>query len=203
MQLRSLVLALFLVSPGLAGQNPDGSVALQLRPGDAVRLQVGDEPELSGDYNVTEEGVTLLPVIGLITVAGRPFSDVRSEIRAAYAAEILDASVLVIPVLRIAVLGEVQQPGLMPVDPTLTVADVVSAAGGLTPLGDPRKVILVRGDRPTRISLEAGAAERAPTLLSGDQIVVGRRGWVRENLNVVITAGSSILVAVVTALLLR
>lgn len=203
MQLRILVLALFLLPLGVVAQAANGSGALQLRPGDAVRLQVGGEPALSGDYVITEEGVTLLPLIGLIRIAGRPFSEVRSEIRSGYAAEILDAPILVTPVLRIAVLGQVQQPGLMPVDPTMTVADVVSSAGGLTPLGDPGKVILLRDGHPVRLSLEASATDRAPALLPGDQIVVGRRSWLRENLNVVITAGSSILVATLTALLLR
>lgn len=207
MQLRILVLALALalalVPPGVAAQAPDASGALHLRPGDVVRLQVGGEPEISGDYPVTEEGVALLPVIGLVHVAGRPFSEVRAEVRAGYAREVVNAPVLVTPVLRIAVLGEVQQPGLMPVDPTLTVADVISAAGGLTPLGDPGKVMLVRDNHPTRISLHAGQPGTPATLLPGDQIVVGRRGWLRENLSVVVTAATSILVATITSLVLR
>lgn len=198
----SLLFAL-LVSSGLTAQTPADPGELRLQPGDMMRLQVGREPHLSGEYPVTEEGVALLPIIGLVEVRGRRFADVRAEVRRRYAVELREAEVLVTPVLRIAVLGEVRGPGLLPVDPTLTVADVIAAAGGLTPRGDPGKVTLVRNGQPTRISLETGAEGRDRPLQSGDQIVVGRQSWVRENLNVLLTAGASVVAAAITSLILR
>lgn len=203
MHYRSLLMALFLLTPGVAAQSTDGRAAIQLRPGDMVRLQIADEPGLTNDYAVTEEGVILLPIIGVVRVAGRPFTEVREEIRTRYAEEIRNAAVLVTPVLRVAILGEVQQPGLMPVDPTLTVAEVVAAAGGLTPRGDPSNVMLLRDGRSTRISLGAAGGGRAEALLPGDQIVVGRRGWLAENLNAVLAAGTTVLAAAITSLMLR
>ena len=206
MHYRGLLLALLLLAPSLSAlsaQSSDPASALRLRPGDQVRLQVGGEPDLTGEYAVTEEGVLLLPLVGLVRVAGRPFHEVRAEVRTRFAAEVLDAAVLVTPVLRVPVLGEVQQPGLLPVDPTLTIADVVAAAGGLTPRGDPSRIWLVRDGESARLSLDGARAGGAPRLLPGDQIVVGRRGWLAENSNAVLAAGATVLAATITSLILR
>jgi protein involved in polysaccharide export with SLBB domain len=203
MHYRGILLTVLLLAPPLQAQAPDIPSALRLRPGDHVRLQVGGEPELTGDFAVTEGGVVLLPLIGVVRVVGRPFAEVRDEIGTRFAAEVVDAPVLVTPVLRVPVLGEVQQPGLMPVDPTLTIADVVAAAGGLTPRGDPSRVWLIRDGASTRISLDGARVASMPPLLPGDRIVVGRRGWLAENFNAVLAASATVLAATITSLILR
>lgn len=195
------IAALLLGTSGAVGQAHDDA-DFRLRPGDAIRLQIGGEPGLAGDYPVTDEGTALLPLIELVGVAGRPFSEVRAEVRSRYAVELIDAPVLITPVVRIAILGEVRQPGLLPVDPTHTLADVVAAAGGLTATGDPRRVTLVRQEGAQRVSLEADGSGGAERLRPGDRIIVGRQSWIRQNLNVVLTSGASILAAAVTALIL-
>lgn len=219
----TVLLALAGVSPLVA--QVAAEAVWQLRPGDAVRVQIGDEQSLIGPlptsrerltilqpeqlqtsgrlFTVTEEGVALFPLIGAVRVAGRPFTEVRREIEEAYQAKLVGTAVLVTPVVRIAVLGEVRQPGLLPVDPTFTVADVLAAAGGITPLGNPSRITL-SGDRGSiRFSLTDNGEVLAQPLRPGDQIVVPRRGWVRENLNVLIGAGASVLAAAVTTLLLQ
>lgn len=221
---KAVVLLLAGVSPGLSQADTDE--VWRLRPGDAVRVQVADEQALSAQqswsgrdplmplmpaqmqtagrlFAVTEEGLALLPLIGAIRVAGRPFPEVREEILQAYRGKLVGIPVLVTPVIRIAVLGEVRQPGLLPVDPTFTVADLLAAAGGITPLGNESRITLV-GDRGSvRFSLTDDGGVLARPLRPGDQIVVPRRGWVRENLNVLIGAGASVLAAAITTLLLQ
>jgi polysaccharide export outer membrane protein len=184
------------------GQAP-AEPALVLGPGDAIRLAIEDEPELGGEYTVSAEGGALLPLIGLVRVADRPFDEVAAEVLAAYGRELVDADVVVTPVLRIAVLGEVRQPGLLPVDPTFTLADVLAAAGGLTPLGDPGRITLLRGGESIRFALDDDTELLRQAPRPGDQILVSRRSWVRENLNVLIGAGASVLAAAVTSLILR
>lgn len=202
MRLSSLIVALLFPLAGLAAQSPSFSEDVQLRPGDAVRLQVAREPTFADDYVITEEGVVLLPLIGLVRVAYRPFAEARSEIRARYDRELFESPILVTPVLRIAVLGEVQQPGLFPVDPTLTVAEVVASAGGLTARGDPRKVVLLREGLEWPMALDAGSSRGTPRIQSGDQIMVGRQGWFRENLNAFLAASATVVAAAVTSLIL-
>jgi polysaccharide export outer membrane protein len=204
-----LLLLVFLSSlaGSLVAQAPNGSGGdpLRLRPGDAVRLEVRDEPDLLGDYVVDAEGKALLPLIGLVSVAGRSFEEVRRDVLASFGRELADPAgrVRITPVLRIAVLGEVVQPGLVPVDPTFTLADVVASAGGLSPSADRGAISLVRdGQAVLTTSMEELPLVRA-TIQSGDRIVVGRRSWMQENLSILVGGGVSVFAALLTALILR
>lgn len=198
-----LLAASLLLACAAAAAAQVSTAELRLRPGDAVRLAVLDEPALSGEFPVVEPGRVLLPEIGLVAVAGRPFGEVEREVRAGYGRIVVDRAVVLVPLVRVAVLGEVRQPGLFPVDPTERVAEVLARAGGITPAGSPGRVSLVREGRTTRIPMSPGATALAQQLLSGDQIVVGQRGWLRENLPVVVGAGASVLAAAITGLIVR
>lgn len=193
---------LALMATGVQAQSAPAE-PLRLRPGDAVRLQVADEPTLAGQYPVTEEGFALLPLIGLVRVAGRPFEEVRADVVGGLHRKGVDAAVLVSPLLRIAVLGEVRQPGLIPVDPTFTVADVLAAAGGITPQGNPDAITLSGSGGELRFSLSDDPEVMARPLRPGEQIVVDRVGWARQNLGVLLGAGASVLAAAVTSLIIR
>jgi polysaccharide export outer membrane protein len=203
---RLLVFATLFFPRALPAQvDPNGGEPLRLRPGDAVRLEVRDEPRLLGDYAVDTEGHALLPMIGLVAVAGRPFEEVRRDVLAAFGRELADPAgrVRVTPVLRIAVLGEVMQPGLVPVDPTFTLADVVASAGGLTPSADREEISLVRDGQPLLTTSMDELALVRTSIHSGDRIVVGRRSWMHENMSIVLGGGVSVVAALLTALILR
>jgi polysaccharide export outer membrane protein len=178
-----------------------------------VRLQVFLEQGLASisgldlrapmEYDVGADGQAFIPVVGPIRVAGRDFAEVRREIEHAVTREFASATVRVTPVLRIAVLGEVRAPRLLPVDPTVTVADVIAAVGGLTEMADRDEIQLVRGGQ---IVLDVSADELVglqDRLQSGDRIMVGRRSWVSQNTPFLLGAGASVLAAVLTSLLLR
>jgi polysaccharide export outer membrane protein len=191
------------VVEAVSGQLLPPPEEIVLRPGDAIRLEVKDEPALRGEFTVTVAGQALLPLVGLLPVTERPFSDVRQEITKAYARELVEPVVVATPVLRIAVLGEVRLPGLFPVDPTHTLADLIAAAGGLTPLADHSRISLVRGGTVMEGSIDPQSVALKTRFQSGDQLVVGKQGWARENLPVFIGAFTSVAVAIITGLLLR
>ncbi len=196
-----LALAL-LLSAALIGtlraQNP-----LLLRPGDALRVQVNEEPSWSGDFEIGQDGTALLPPLGLVSVTGRPFAEVKDELLRAYQRELVNPAVTITPLVRIAILGEVQRPGLLPVDPTLSLADVVAAVGGITPLGDRNKIRLVRDGRAMTARLDPDSPTRTLTLRSGDQVFVGRRSWWAQNGPVLIGALGSVTAAVIASILVR
>lgn len=187
----------------LEAQGSQPSDALVLRPGDAIRLQVKDEPALSGEFPVNEDGRTLFPLVGLVEVAGRPFAAVREDLRAGYARDLLDPVVVATPLVRLAVLGEVRAPGVFPIDPTMTLGDVLASVGGLAPRGDEGKISLVREGEVIAARIEPGAPLLAMPLRSGDQIVVGRQGWAREHMAVFVGAAASVAAAAVTSLIIR
>lgn len=177
------------------------SEAYRLRAGDAIRLMVHNEPDLAGEYVVLEDGTVLLPLIGLVHVSGTAFGEVVKRVRAAYAVELVEPTIVLQPLIRVRVLGEVKAPGLYLVDATFGMRDVVAQAGGLSPAAAPDRIVLVR-DGGTE-TYEPEAMEPGLVLRPGDEIVVPRRSWVRENLPILVGAGTSVIAAALTALLVR
>src|SRR5688572_25864553 len=183
--------------------NGAGGEPIRLRPGDAVRLEVRDEPTLTAQYPVDVDGFVLLPLVGIVPVAGRSFPDVQRDVLEAFRRELANPVIRLTPVLRIAVLGEVIRPGLIAVDPTLSFADILASAGGLTPSANRRDISLIRdGQRIVTTSVEDVALVRS-SVLSGDQIFVGRRSWFQENVPILIGGGVSVIATLITALVLR
>ncbi|MEQ8329170.1 MAG: SLBB domain-containing protein [Longimicrobiales bacterium] len=206
-----LLSLLFVVPPGPAAALQDPPVVV-LRPGDAVRLEFLPEraalpgPEAPGAgrvYAVDDEGVVLLPVAGRVQVGGRPFSAVRAEVTSAFAREFVEGFVRLTPLLRVAVLGEVRTPGLVSADPTMALADVLAAAGGLTQSADRQGVRLVRTGSADVVVPADELASVGIALRSGDRVVVPRRSWVAENSGFLLGAGASVVAAVLTALIVR
>jgi len=99
-----------------------------LRPGDVVRLRIWREPDLSGDFPVDESGVVVLPKIGPRSVTAESPATLRDTIVAAYSKFLNHNSIDVTLLRRIQVLGAVRQPGVYPVDPTMTIGDVHCSA---------------------------------------------------------------------------
>jgi len=174
-----------------------------LRAGDVLRVEVRDEPSLAGQFQVAEDGNILIPLLGIISVAGRPFEDVEADVRAAYARELAEPVIRVTPLVRIAVLGEVMRPGLFPVDATHTVGDVLATVGGFTPFADRNKITLVRDGERTRIRFEPNDPGLLLPLRSGDRILVARKSWFSENLAIFVGAAASVAAAAVTTLIVR
>jgi protein involved in polysaccharide export with SLBB domain len=171
-----------------------------LQPGDLVRLKIWREPDLSGDYRVDEDGVAIFPKIGPLQVSRLSTDSFRSLLVSSYDRYLQSPSIEVTFLRRINVLGEVKNPGLYDVDPTMSVADVLAMAGGVSPDGDPTKIELLR--RGDRLSAKLSPQSRlidAP-LTSGDQLRVPQRSWLARNGSVVaagITAAALITTAVI------
>jgi protein involved in polysaccharide export with SLBB domain len=203
---RGLALALVLFAAAMepaAARQSSARTELRLRPGDALLVGVRDEPHLSGQFGVVDNGTVMLPHVGLVQVSGRTFGDVVAQLEAAYARELVEPEVQITPLFRIAVLGEVQRPGLFPVDLTYTVADVLATAGGVSPFGDPRRISLVRDGRVLIARLDPGSGTLQGRIQSGDHLIVGRRGWLQQHMPILVSAAASVAAAAVTSLILR
>lgn len=171
-----------------------------LQPGDQVRLKIWREPDLSGDYRVDENGVAVFPKIGPVTVGRLSPDSLSSLLVSGYALYLQHPSIEVTLLRRINVLGEVKNPGLYDVDPTMSLADVMAMAGGVSTEGNSNKIELLRqGERePVRLTPQSRLAD-AP-LRSGDQLRVPQRSWLSRNGTVVaagITAAALVATAVV------
>ncbi|MEO8453197.1 MAG: polysaccharide biosynthesis/export family protein [Gemmatimonadota bacterium] len=171
-----------------------------LQPGDMVRLKIWREPDLSGDYRVDENGTAVFPKIGALPVGRLSTDSLKSLLVMGYAQFLQNPTVEVTFLRRINVLGQVKNPGLYHVDPTMTVADVVAMAGGVISDGNPNKIELLRdGQRlPAQIYMQSRVADSP--LRSGDQLRIPQKSWLSRN-TAVVAAGITAAALVVTAVL--
>ena len=124
-----------------ATQNSD----YRLGADDKVHITVYGEDRLTGDYNVTSNGVVSFPLIGDIKATGRSLGDVQEDIRKRLAAGYLKDPRVAIEVgnfRNFYVLGEVNKPGEYPYRTNLTLDQAVAAAGGYSYRASRKKIIL-------------------------------------------------------------
>jgi polysaccharide export outer membrane protein len=112
-----------------------------------------------------------------------------------------DPVIEVTPLRRISILGAVKNPGLYPIDPTLTLGDAIAVAGGATPTGDQNKIQLIRGGKKVDIELRQDLKGMLSPLRSGDQLFVPERSWASRNQAIV--AASITAAALIAATLIR
>ena len=118
---------------------------LSLVPGDILRVLVWREEDLSGDFQVDQDGKIILPLLGEVPVDDKKWDEVRDWLLQEYRKELRNPSIELTPFRSVYVLGEVTLPGRYNVHPTNdNLAGAVSLAGGVTPDGDIRNLRIVR-----------------------------------------------------------
>jgi protein involved in polysaccharide export with SLBB domain len=179
------------------GAAPTGpAAAATARPGDRIALRIWNEPEMSGDFTISDRGEVVLPRLGSVPVTGRPIGALQDSLRQAYAVFLRNPSVEVIVLRRVGVQGEVRTPGNYMVDLTLTLPEILTMAGGLTEAANPNHVVLLRGGERIRYGRKNQSEFLAAELRSGDQVIVRPRSvWARNPLAMIGGIVSIIVVA--------
>ena len=181
--LLSTLVLVALLAPATRAQTSPAAAQdeVTLRPGDLLRVEIWREPDLSGEFVVDDEGRITLPMLGEKNVNGVPLRGLRDQLIEEYRLQLRNPSINITPLRRVNVLGEVNKPGVYPVDPTVSLAGTIALAGGANQNGDLNRVRIVRGN--TIMWERVGVGETLSTLdvRSGDQIVVERRNWFDRN----------------------
>ena len=155
---------------------------LLLMPGDILRVVVWREPDLSGDFQVDQDGTLVLPLLGKLLVTDRAWNIVKDDLMQDYLRDLRNPSIELTPFRSVYVLGEVNLPGRYNVHPTDdNLAGAVSLASGVTTDGDITNMRIVRDGV---IILDGIAGEQRLSELgirSGDQLFIGRRSWLDRN----------------------
>ncbi|WP_035992560.1 SLBB domain-containing protein [Leptolyngbya sp. KIOST-1] len=166
--------------------------AYRLTVGDIVYVIVANVPDYSGTFQVMPDGSLNLPVLGRVEAWGKTLTDVEQAITEGYAtAEILVEPRITVTLsqlspLRIAVIGEVGQPGAYSLSPEQgrlpTLAMALDAAGGITQRTDLRSIQVRRVNPDNRQEttitvslwdlLTQGDRSQDIPLRDGDTIVV-------------------------------
>ena len=170
-------------------------------PGDVVRLRIWREPDLSGDFPIDESGEVVLPRVGPVKATSETPESLKAKLYSEYQKYLAQTSIDITVLRRVQVLGAVRNPGLYPLDATMSVSDAIAMAGGVTSDGNEKKVQLVRGGQKLSGNLPQRTRLADTPIRSGDQLYVPYRSWLSRNGYL---AGSLLAAAAtVTAILLR
>jgi len=149
--------------------------------GDALRVAVWKEPELTLDVTVRPDGMITMPLIGDVGAAGRTPLQLAATLGSALA-EMIEAPRVTVTVTQAAaakvyVLGQVARPGDFPLAGRMTVLKALALAGGLKEFARAEDIVVVREDRtvvPFNYKRVAEGREAAHdmALAAGDTVVV-------------------------------
>jgi polysaccharide export outer membrane protein len=137
---------------------PDHSVIPPAQPievtsgmtaGDVFEIRVFGQEHLGGTFQVQEDGTIVVPLLGHVNVNGKTKAEAAQLLEKLFGDGYLrDPHVTVIMTERenldVSVLGEVGHAGTFPYVEKLTLVQAISQAGGLTELGQARRVKLTR-----------------------------------------------------------
>jgi len=184
-------LAGFTAPPAVAQQPASAEAARDdyvLGPGDAIRIQVFQNPDLTVEARVSEAGVISYPLLGAIRVGGLSPTNVERLI----GQRLRDGKFLQNPQVtvnittfrsqQVSVLGNVTRPGRYPIETTgMRLSEVLSLAGGISPTGaDEVVLVTTRDGKPIRLEIDlvdmfaSGDLTQDPQMQAGDVIYVNR-----------------------------
>src|SRR5262245_62336061 len=134
----ALCLAAVMLPGAAIGQSRD-----VLGEGDSVRITVYQNPDLTTEARISDQGTITFPLIGEVALAG--LTPARAEAR--IAEHLVKGKFLVRPQVsvnviqvrsrQVSVLGQVARPGRYALDDTSSnLTDILALAGGVSPGGD-------------------------------------------------------------------
>jgi len=148
----SAVFLLILAAPALAQTE-------KLGVGDAVRVTVFQQPDLTTEARINEKGLIAMPLVGEVKVAG------LSQHQAAVAIgdslkkgkylknPQVTVAITTVRSKQVSVLGLVARPGRYPLDDTSTnLSDVIAAAGGIS-AGGAETVTVLRDGKEQQVDV--------------------------------------------------
>ena len=175
--------------PGLPAPKPEPAPSAsaagadyRLVNGDKLRIEVYREPQLSHSLQIRPDGKISLPLAGDLVAAGQTPATLRDVISNALKEYVTNPVVTVIVVETemptISVMGEVNDPGSVPLKGRMTVIEALAAAGGFKDFANTKNITI---RRPTATGVqrikfnykEAVKADSEPVYVqAGDVIIV-------------------------------
>lgn len=176
----SLILVPWIAANGMEAQDvtpaPD-----EFHVGDRIALKV-DGPLVIEDTVIVREGSLIqIPNIGEVSVQGVRRSNVQQYLTEEISKYVKEPVVTAVPLVRIAVIGAVTQPGYYSVRSDMILSDILMRAGGLLPTADINRSSVKRSGKEI---MDKKAVTNAFSshmtfdqlrLAPGDQIIIGDR----------------------------
>lgn len=146
----------------------------RLGPGDRLRIGVFGEPDLTGEFVVSTNGMVSYPLLGDHPAEGKTLSEFTETLRTALQRYVLqpNISVEVMNYRPFFILGEVQNPGTYPYAAGLNVMNAVATAGGFSYRADTRRVFIKHANE---VAEREYALTSTTPVLPGDTVRVPER----------------------------
>jgi polysaccharide export outer membrane protein len=163
--------------------------SLLIGPGDLLRIQIADTPELDQHPRVTDSGEVPIEGVGNVRISGLTPAGagvaIREHLIAAHYMNHPEVTVSIeqFATQNVSVLGEVRTAGAYSITTPRSILDVLALAGGLTPIAD-RHILIERRSEPGKViqyyySNDPYQAMSAKVLVNpGDTVMVAKAGMV-------------------------
>lgn len=158
----------------LAASAVQADDAYRLGPGDKLRVNVYNEPSLSGEFEIDGSGVVSLPLIGEVTARDLSVREFEQRVTEALQGDYLvspQVSVDVTNYRPFYIIGEVNNPGTYSYVDGMTVMNAVAMAGGFTYRARESRAEIKRQGQS---EIDRDAAPSTP-VMPGDVITIPER----------------------------
>ena len=178
-----IILAACSCGTGLAAEQ--GTVGYKLHAGDKILVGLYDDEKLPAhEIVIAPDGTFAFPMIGEVQAGGKTTSQVRAEMEGRLK-KFISEPVVTLAVMEVKgnvayVVGQVNKPGQLVMNPGLNVLQAISMAGGTNPFAKLDSIIVIRSNGTTQQALpfKYGVVtggknlEQNIELESGDVVVV-------------------------------
>ncbi len=181
-------------------------LAQRLNPGDGVRITfLNITDEITGDYNIQQDGNIQLPFIGLVQTTNIDYKEIKKTIYKKYSELYKNPALTIQPLLKINILGEVRTPGYYYVTDIENMTGILALAGGVTGSAAAGDIYIIRGNEEILLDayelMEANKTADDIGLKSGDRIFVPRSFWADASQYGIILSGLAVLTTLLVVVL--
>jgi protein involved in polysaccharide export with SLBB domain len=172
----------FLLLSGLAGNAPGAKEREvpkeEFISGDAIRIVIPADTGsvLKGVYPIDASGMADLPIAGRVVVAGKNRQNIEQYLAGIWAPYLKDTHVQAIPVIRVAIMGNVKFPGYYYPSPDAVIFDAINMAGGPVQPFKLDETAHLRAGREVNdeltLDISRSRTLRESGVVSGDEILV-------------------------------
>jgi polysaccharide biosynthesis/export protein len=132
-------------------------------PQDVLNIQVFDQADLGGKYTVETDGTFSFPLIGRVKAGGMTLRDFENELKKKLADGYFKNPQVTVGIeqyrsQRVFVMGEVRQPGPVPLTGGMTLIEALARAGSTLPSSS-GEVAIVRAPRGAKGPVMPGAGD--------------------------------------------
>ena len=145
-----MLLSLLAMSTGALASQAEN---YRLGAGDAIEILVYDEPDLTVEITINDDGNINFPLIGTVSVTGNTAAEVQKLIHDGLLGDYLlnpSVQVDIISYRPFYIHGEVKKPGAYPYRPGLNIDQAIALSGGLTPRASVSKIYIKQSNNTSK-----------------------------------------------------